>query len=57
MELRDPKDIHKHEVFSNLFSIGEELLEKIEEDMRKEGYDVSQPIIVRHGMSKGNPFA
>jgi ParB/Sulfiredoxin domain len=42
----NPKDIRKHETFSNLFPVNEELAKKIEEDMRLNRYDFSQPIIM-----------
>ena len=46
MDFMNPKDINTHETFSKLFPMNEELLGKIEEDMRENGYDISQPIIL-----------
>ncbi len=43
---KNPKEIERHETFSNLFPINPELLKKIEEDMKENEYDDSQPIIL-----------
>jgi ParB-like chromosome segregation protein Spo0J len=43
---KNPKEIGRHETFMNLFPINEELLKRIEEDMKENQYDDSQPIIL-----------
>lgn len=46
MEMINPNDIKTHETFEKLFPIKDELLEKIATDMREQGYDTSQAIIL-----------
>jgi hypothetical protein len=43
---KNPKEIGRHKTFMNLFPMNEELLKKIEEDMKENQYDDSQPIIL-----------
>jgi hypothetical protein len=46
MTTRKPEDIKTHPLFEGLFTINGELLAKIEQNMREENYDDSQPIIL-----------
>jgi hypothetical protein len=46
MEKRNPKEIKTHETFASLFPIRDELLKKIEEDIKERNYDFSQPVIL-----------
>jgi len=40
------EEIKTHPLFEGIFAINDELLAKIEKDMRDDNYDVSQPIIL-----------
>jgi ParB family chromosome partitioning protein len=44
--MMDPKEIKTHPTFESLFSIREDVLQRIEEDMRANKFDQSQPVIL-----------
>jgi hypothetical protein len=46
MNLMNPKEIKTHDTFKGLFPINEDLLRRIEEDMRNNKFDLSQPVIL-----------
>jgi hypothetical protein len=46
MDTRKVSEISTHGTFEQLFPIRDELLEKIEQDMREGSYDLSQPVIL-----------
>lgn len=55
MERMNPKEIKTHPFFEDLFPIQTELLEKIETDMRKGKYDLSQPVILAKWNGQDEP--
>lgn len=46
MAMKKIAEIGTHPLFEGIFTINDELLAKIEQDMRDDSYDVSQPIIL-----------
>ena len=46
MNMMNPKEIKTHNTFERLFPINEDLLRRIEEDMRENRFDLSQPVIL-----------
>jgi len=44
--MMNPREIKTHPMFSELFPINTELLARIEANMKEEGYDQSQPVIL-----------
>lgn len=46
MNLMNPKEIETHPTFEKLFPIREDLLSAIEDDMRENRFDLSQPVIL-----------
>jgi hypothetical protein len=46
MNMMNPKEIKTHATFERLFPINEDLLQIIEEDMRDNKFDLSQPVVL-----------
>ncbi len=46
MEMINPNEIKTHPTFESLFSTKEDVLQRIEEDMRANKFDLSQPVIL-----------
>jgi hypothetical protein len=46
LEMMNPKEIKIHPTFAALFPIKADLLRRIEANMREEGYDESQPVLL-----------
>lgn len=46
MNMMNPKEIKTHPTFEKLFSTREDVLQRIEEDMRANTFDLSQPVIL-----------
>ena len=55
MATMNPNGIKTHETFSSLFPINQELLAKIEADMRQQNYDYSQPVILATWNGQNEP--
>ena len=55
MKMMNPKEIEPHETFSKLFPIKQDLLKKIEADMKDRDYDYSQPVILAQWEGQKQP--
>lgn len=55
MDKMNPKEIKTHPTFEKLFPINEALLRTIEEDMRYNNFDLSQPVILATWASQKEP--
>jgi len=55
METMNPKEIKTHPTFESLFPIKPELLANVEDDMRNQGFDYSQPVIVATWNAQSEP--
>ncbi|MGO9572161.1 MAG: ParB N-terminal domain-containing protein [Desulfomonilaceae bacterium] len=55
MDTVSPEEIKTHESFEALFPINDDLLAKIENDMREGAYDLSQPIILATWQGQKEP--
>ena len=55
MDTKDPKEIQKHEAFSNLFPIDETVKERIKQDMFENGFDQNQPVVLAKWGDQNEP--